>query len=163
VYAVIQTGGKQYKVTQGDLIKVERLEGKVGDRVSFDDVLLLSGEDGTQVGSPVVEGARVVGKIVEQSKGKKVLVFKFKRRKMYRRLRGHRQLISDIRIEDIELEGTSDKKEPRVKETGKARTRAKSAGQPAAEEKSAPPKASRKKASGKAEGSVSSEEGSGIE
>ena len=133
MYAVIQTGGKQYKVSQGDRIQVERLEGQVGDQVRFEEVLFLSDGGETQVGSPKIEGARVVGKIVDQSKGKKILVFKFKRRKMYRRLRGHRQMLTDVQIEGIESETAS-------------------------AEKTAPAKTSRKKTAGKSRGSDSSEE-----
>lgn len=101
MYAVIQSGGKQYRVSPGDRIRVERLPGDVGEEVFFEDVRLVGG-DQVQVGAPKVDGTRVVGRILEQGKGAKVLVFKFKRRKMYRRLRGHRQFVTAVQIERIE-------------------------------------------------------------
>jgi large subunit ribosomal protein L21 len=100
LYAVIETGGKQYQVSQGDLIKIERLDGEVGEKISFDKILLVSGESSDSL-QPNPQGAEVVGTIVDQAKGPKTLVFKFKRRKMYRRLRGHRQLLTSVRIDDI--------------------------------------------------------------
>lgn len=106
MYAVINTGGKQYKLTEGDLLEVERLEGEVGDEVIFDEVLLLGDSDAPVFGSPQVEGAQVVGTIVEQKKGDKIVVFKYKRRKMYRRKAGHRQLLTKVKIDSI-LDGSS--------------------------------------------------------
>ncbi|MFQ5738430.1 MAG: 50S ribosomal protein L21 [Acidobacteriota bacterium] len=100
---MIQTGGKQYRVNPGSLIHVERLEGEVGGKIGFDEVLFVSDEQESRVGDPTVQGARVVGTIVEQGKGSKVLVFKFKRRKMYRRKAGHRQLFTAVKIDEIEV------------------------------------------------------------
>lgn len=103
MYAIIQSGGKQYRVTEGDLLNLERLDGEVGQEVSFDEVLLVGRDDSVQVGQPRLEGAQVMGTIVEHGKGAKTLVFKFKRRKMYRRKRGHRQLFTQVQIGKIAL------------------------------------------------------------
>lgn len=102
MYAIIKSGGKQYRVNEGATIEVERVEGDVGQEVEFPDVLFLGGDSEVQMGAPLVEGARVVGTIVAQKRGKKVLVFKFKKTKMYRKLQGHRQNLSDIKISKIE-------------------------------------------------------------
>jgi large subunit ribosomal protein L21 len=101
MYAIIRTGGKQYQVAAGDTLRVEKLQGEVGDTVELADVLLIADGDDVQVGKPVVEGAKVVAKIAEQGKAKKVLVFKKKKRKGYRVLRGHRQLFTALSIEEI--------------------------------------------------------------
>ncbi|HIJ80678.1 MAG TPA: 50S ribosomal protein L21 [Desulfuromonadales bacterium] len=100
MYAVIKTGGKQYKVTEGEFLKVEKLEGEIGDTVEFAEILMVGGEK-TVVGAPLVAGASVTAKIAVQGKGKKVLVFKSKRRKDSRKLRGHRQHLTVLRIEKI--------------------------------------------------------------
>ena len=102
MYAVIRTGGKQARVTAGDRIRVEKLAGAVGDRVELGEVLLLGGEGAERVGTPLVAGARVVGTITAQDRGPKVIGFKMKRRKGYRRKLGHRQAYTEIRIEGIE-------------------------------------------------------------
>ncbi len=104
MYAVIKTGGKQYRVTPGDVIAVERLDGEVGKTIALDQVMMVGGDDakdGPQVGTPQVEGASVTAEVLEQGKGPKVIVFKKKRRKNYRRKRGHRQLQTVLRIRDI--------------------------------------------------------------
>ena len=101
-YAVISAGGKQHKVAVGDRIRVEKIAAGVGDKVTFDEVLALQTEGGLQVGRPVLKGARVVGRVVEQDKAKKVLVFKKKKRKQYRRTKGHRQTMLQVRIDGIE-------------------------------------------------------------
>lgn len=100
MYAVVKTGGKQYKVSEGDMLKIEKLDGVVGDTVELDQVLMVGGEQ-IRIGTPVVSGATVVGRIVEQGKNKKILVFKFKRRKNSRKLNGHRQLRTILKIEKI--------------------------------------------------------------
>jgi large subunit ribosomal protein L21 len=105
-YAVIRTGGKQYRVAPGDLIKVEKLPGDIGTTVEFDDVLLASGTDGVQIGQPLVTGFKVLGEIVAQGKARKVLVFKKKRRKNYRRRQGHRQFITSVRVREIAVAGS---------------------------------------------------------
>jgi large subunit ribosomal protein L21 len=101
-YAVISTGGKQHKVAVGDRIRVEKLEAEVGAKITFDQVLALQTDGGLQVGRPVLKGARVVGRVLEQDKAKKVLIFKKKRRKQYRRTRGHRQPYTAVVVEEIQ-------------------------------------------------------------
>jgi large subunit ribosomal protein L21 len=101
MYAIVRTGGKQYQVAAGDTLRVEKLKGEVGDTVELSDVLLLADGDNVQIGTPVVDGAKVVAKIAEQGKAKKVLVFKKKKRKGYRVLRGHRQYFTALTIEEI--------------------------------------------------------------
>ena len=99
-YAVIRTGGKQYRVAPGDLLRLEHLAGDVGAPVEFTEVLLTGG-DAVRIGTPLVEGARVVGQIVRQSRDRKILVYKKKRRKNYRRRRGHRQSVTTVRVTEI--------------------------------------------------------------
>ncbi len=104
MYAIIKTGGKQYKVFPGEVIKVEKLSGEKGDVISFNEVLLVKKDDDTvEIGKPVVEGAVVTGKVVRQGKGKKVLVFKKKRRKNFSKLYGHRQSFTEIVIDEIKV------------------------------------------------------------
>ncbi len=100
MYAVVRTGGKQYKVSEGDFLKVEKLDGAVGDTIELSEVLMVGG-DTVKIGTPLVPSASVVGKIVEQGKDKKILVFKSKRRKDSRKLRGHRQPRTILKIEKI--------------------------------------------------------------
>lgn len=101
MYAIVETGGKQYRVQPGDIIRVERLPGETGKEVLFDKVLLVADGQEVKVGQPVVEGAKVKGVIVKQDRGRKVIVFKFKRRKRYHRKRGHRQYFTAVKIEEI--------------------------------------------------------------
>ena len=100
MYAVVKTGGKQYKVSEGDLLKVEKLEGAVGETVELNEVLMVGG-DKVAIGTPLVPSASVVGKIIQQGKNKKILVFKSKRRKNSRKLNGHRQHMTVLKIEKI--------------------------------------------------------------
>ena len=101
--AIIKTGGKQYKVSPGQIVNVEKLTGNVGDKVQFDKVLFISDESGkTKVGTPLVKDSRVTGKILGAVKGKKITVFKFKRRKGYRKKTGHRQKYTSVEITEIE-------------------------------------------------------------
>ena len=100
MYAVFKTGGKQYRVAQGDKVRVEKLLGNVGDSVSFDQVLLLGG-DALKIGMPTIAGAKVQAKIVAQDRAKKIIVFKFRRRKNYRRKNGHRQPFTALEITGI--------------------------------------------------------------
>jgi large subunit ribosomal protein L21 len=102
MYAVIRTGGKQARVAPGDSIRVEKLEGTVGDPVELSEVLLVGDEGEPRIGTPLVEGAKVVGTITAQGRGPKLIVFKMKRRKGYRRKRGHRQAYTEVRVEKIE-------------------------------------------------------------
>ena len=101
MYAVIKTGGKQYKVSAGDLLKVEKLDGLVGDTIELNEVLMVGGEE-VKIGTPLLPGATVRAQIVEQGKDKKILVFKSKRRKNYRKKYGHRQPLTRLKIMDIE-------------------------------------------------------------
>ncbi|CAK8714653.1 Large ribosomal subunit protein bL21 [Candidatus Electronema halotolerans] len=101
MYAIVRTGGKQYQVAVGDRLKVEKLEGEVGDTVELADVLLVADGDNVSIGAPVIDGAKVVARIAEQGRAKKVLVFKKKRRKNYQVLRGHRQQFTALSIEQI--------------------------------------------------------------
>ena len=101
VYAIIRTGGKQYRVEKGDVVRVERLEAAVGSTVTLGDVLLVGGEGDPRVGSPRLEGASVVGTVVEQDRSEKIRVFKYKKRKHYRRTRGHRQSFTAVRIDTV--------------------------------------------------------------
>ncbi|ERI90272.1 ribosomal protein L21 [Clostridiales bacterium oral taxon 876 str. F0540] len=101
MYAVIATGGKQYKVQEGDVIYVEKLAGEVDATVELTNVLAVGKEDGLVVGKPVVEGANVVAKVLGQGKAKKIIVFKYKRKKDYRRKQGHRQPYTKLQIEKI--------------------------------------------------------------
>jgi large subunit ribosomal protein L21 len=100
MYAVIKTGGKQYRVSEGDRIRVEKLPGDTGASVTFEEVLMIGG-DKVAVGKPLVKGAKVTAKIVTQDRAKKVIIFKFRRRKNYRRKRGHRQPFTEIQITGV--------------------------------------------------------------
>jgi len=102
MYAIFETGGKQYRVKQGDLVQVEKLPGDVGAKVVFDRVLLLGGTaDAPSIGRPLVQGAAVEGEIVRQGRGEKLTIFKFKRRKNYRRKIGHRQAFTELKVTAI--------------------------------------------------------------
>lgn len=102
MYAVLKTGGKQYKVSEGDFIFVEKLEGEVDSKIELTEVLAVSKEDGAlSIGAPVVEGAKVVCKVVAQDKAKKIIVFKYKPKKDYRRKQGHRQPYTKLFVEKI--------------------------------------------------------------
>lgn len=100
MYAVIKTGGKQYRVSEGDLLRVEKLPGEVGETIALDEVLMLGGET-VAVGKPRVEGATVSATIVAQDRAKKIIVFKKRRRKNYRRKNGHRQPYTELRITGV--------------------------------------------------------------
>jgi large subunit ribosomal protein L21 len=101
MYAVIRSGGKQYRVNQGGPLRVEKLPGEVGSSVTLDDVLMIGGDGDVKIGTPKVDGAQITGTIVAQERGQKIRVFKMKRRKGYRRLRGHRQDYTEIRVDEI--------------------------------------------------------------
>ena len=103
MYAVVKTGGKEYRISKGDIIRVERLEGKIGDQVTLKDILMVSQEGQVQFGTPQLAQVVVVGEIVEQTRGRKVLTYKMKRRKNYRRMKGHRQTYTYLRVSDIRL------------------------------------------------------------
>lgn len=103
MYAVLKTGGKEYRVSKGDLIRVEKLEGKVGDPVELKDVLVVSKEGETLLGTPHLTNVVIKGEIVQEMKGKKVLTYKMKKRKNYRRFKGHRQTYTYLKVNDISL------------------------------------------------------------
>jgi large subunit ribosomal protein L21 len=103
MYAVVKTGGKEYRISKGDLVRVEKLEGKVGDQVNLSEVLMVSDEGQVQVGTPFLANAVITGEIVQEVKGKKVLTYKMKKRKNYRRFKGHRQTYTYLRVNEITL------------------------------------------------------------
>jgi large subunit ribosomal protein L21 len=102
MYAVIATGGKQYRVEEGQTLRVEKMPGAIGSEITFDKVLLLSDGQQFDIGRPLVENAAVRGTIIGQGKAKKIIVYKYKRRKGYRRKQGHRQLFTAVRIDSIQ-------------------------------------------------------------
>lgn len=102
MYAVVQTGGKQVRMNPGDAIRVEKLGGEVGDTIEFSDVLMVGGDEGVQIGTPIVSGVKVVTTITAQDRHPKIRVFKMKRRKRYRKTQGHRQSYTEVRVERIE-------------------------------------------------------------
>ena len=102
MYAVVKTGGKQYKVQAGDVLRVEKLPGDVGSPVTFDKVLMVADGEDVTIGQPVLEKASVKGTIVEQGRAKKIIVFKYKRRKRFRRKQGHRQAFTAVKIDSID-------------------------------------------------------------
>lgn len=123
MYAVVKTGGKQYRVAKDDIIKIERLPGEAGDTITLDDVLMVGEGDNVTVGAPNVDGASVAGEILEQARAKKIVIFKKRRRQNYRRKKGHRQNLTVLKVTDILTGGAkpaaakkaapkSDKKEP---------------------------------------------------
>ena len=103
MYAIVESGGKQYKVEPGDIIRVEKLPGNKDDEVLFDKVLFVSDKEKIELGHPFIKDAKVKGKILNQGRSKKVVVFKFRRRKRYHKKRGHRQYLTTVKIENIEL------------------------------------------------------------
>ena len=156
MYAVIRAGGKQYRVAPGDVIRVEKLGTGTDGHVEFPEVLAVSGEAG-QIGKPA--DARVLGSVVEEGRGAKILVFHYKRKKQYKKLRGHRQAFTAVRITEIAFNGQSfkapelPKKEPKPKKVRAAEEESPAkeakAAKGAAKKKAAPKKAAAKKSSGK--------------
>jgi large subunit ribosomal protein L21 len=166
MYAVIKTGGKQYRVQPGDTIVVEKLDGEAGAAVNFGEVLMLGGDKGVTVGAPLIDGATVAATLIETRKGEKVKIFKKIRRQGYRRTRGHRQLESVLRITGIEGAGEKAKWDGKVELLTKAEINARARGlaprleAASAEEapKAKPAKAPAKKAASKTETAASSDE-----
>ena len=143
MYAVIHTGGKQYRVARNDVIQVEKLPGAAGESIELGEVLMLGDGAEATVGAPLVDGARVTATILEQMRGPKIIVFKKKRRKNYRRKKGHRQDLTVLRITDIvTAEAPPAKAKPKAKEAGtKAAPPPAKAGTAAKAAKAAPAKA----------------------
>ena len=102
MFAIVETGGKQYQAFIGDLLEIEKIAGDPGNEVELDQVLLVSDENGVRVGTPLVEGAKVKAEVTEHGRGPKIIVFKMKRRKNYRLKKGHRQAFTQVRITAIE-------------------------------------------------------------
>lgn len=102
MYAIVETGGKQYKVAPGDKIYVEKLDAAVGDSVTLDKVYFIGGDDAGKVGTPFIAGAKVVAQVVEHGRGKKIIVFKYKSKKNYHKKQGHRQAFTKLEIANIE-------------------------------------------------------------
>src|SRR4029077_10755851 len=141
MFAVIRTGGKQYRVAPNDVIEIEKIAGNPGDIVELGEVLLLGGDE-PKAGKPLISGALVAAEVVEQGRGEKIIVFKKKRRKGYRRTKGHRQLLTTIRITEIMTDGKKPSKQaarPAPKKAEKKPVEAKAEKKPA--EKKAEPAA----------------------
>ena len=117
MYAVIRTGGKQYRVSKDDVIAIEKLDGKAGDKIKFDEVLML-GEAGKEpkIGEPVVQGASVTAEVLDQARADKITVIKFRRRKNYHRTKGHRQHETVLKITDISAKAATKKAAPKAEE-----------------------------------------------
>ncbi len=103
MYAVIKTGGKQHKVSEGDVIAIEKINGGKGDAIVFDQILMVEKDGNVRIGRPVVEGAKVTGEILAQTKGDKLIVFKMKKRKGFSKKNGHRQQLTSMRIKEISI------------------------------------------------------------
>jgi len=101
VYAVIESGGKQHKVSEGEILRVEKIEAEIGAEIKLDKVMLVQTDDKTMIGSPYVDNASVTAEVVEQGKSKKVIIFKYKRKKNYQRKKGHRQQYTALKIKAI--------------------------------------------------------------
>ena len=159
VYAVFTTGGKQYRASANDRLVVERLQAEPGEKLVFDQVLMLGGEGKTQLGQPLLEGVQVEAKVVEQSRTRTLLVFRRKRRKNFRRMRGHRQYQTLVEITDIITEGKASSQKAAAKKTAaKAEATAETAA--AATPTKAAQKATSKKAAATSSSKAESEAGS---
>ncbi len=122
MFAIIETGGKQYKVAKGETIEIERLEEKDGSTVNFDKVLLISDGTDVKIGKPNLDGACVTGKIVTHIRGEKIIVFKMKAKKRYKKTQGHRQNLTNVEIVEIKASGSkkvAENKEPEIQEAKK--------------------------------------------
>ncbi len=146
MYAVIRTGGKQYRVAPNDVISVEKLPGDAGETIDLDDVLMLGEGAEATIGTPLVDGARVEATILEQTRGAKIIVFKKQRRKGHRRKKGHRQDLTVLRITDIHRAGAKVPKKTAAPEAAATPAAAAPAAEAEAEAEAAPKKAAAKKA-----------------
>ena len=152
MFAVIRTGGKQYRVAPNDIIRVEKIAGEPGDIVELAEVILLGGEGGPKTGSPTIAGAIVAGEVIAQTRSEKIVVFKKKRRTNYRRKKGHRQLLTALRITEILTDGKKPSKTAPTPEAKKAEKKPdtkqaakKAEAKPAAKKPAAKAKAAAKK------------------
>ena len=145
MYAVVNSGGKQYKIQQGEILRVEKISGDVGSPVTFDRVLMFSDGENVNIGKPLLDSVSVEGHIVEQGKAKKIIIFKYKRRKRFRRKNGHRQEFTAVLIDSIKAQGTKAQKAAEPKTEAKAEVK-----QPEAKD-AAPKEAVAKKAEPKKE------------
>jgi large subunit ribosomal protein L21 len=148
MYAVLNSGGKQYKVQKGEVLKVEKISGDVGSSVTFDRVLMFSDGENVSIGQPVLDSVSVEGHIVEQGKARKIIVFKYKRRKRFRRKNGHRQEFTAVLIDSIKAKGTKAAKVAEPKAEAKAEAK-ESETQKEAPKKAAPKKAVAKETAAK--------------
>jgi large subunit ribosomal protein L21 len=148
MYAVLNSGGKQYKVQKGEVLKVEKISGDVGSSVTFDRVLMFSDGENVNIGKPLLDSVSVEGHIVEQGKARKIIVFKYKRRKRFRRKNGHRQEFTAVLIDSIKAKGTKAAKAAEPKAEAKAEVK-ESETQKAAPKKAAPKKAVAKETAAK--------------
>ena len=148
MYAVIETGGKQYRVQEGDVLNIEKLNVSAGDDITFDRVLVLSDGEKVQVGTPIVEAAKVFGTVVENGKAEKVIIFKYKSKKDYRKKKGHRQPYTMVKIESLSADGIPAPKKVVEKPAAEALATAKLAEEkkPAAKKATAEKKPEAKKA-----------------
>ena len=153
MFAVIKTGGKQYKVAAGDVIKVEKLPGEAGETITLDDVLAVGEGADMKIGSPMVDGAQVSAEILEQGRGDKIIIFKKKRRQNYRRKKGHRQDLTVLRITDVAASGA--KKAPAKTAAPKTEDKAEDKAEAQPEAKTEAKKPAAKKTASKASGSKS--------
>jgi large subunit ribosomal protein L21 len=144
MFAVIRTGGKQYRVAPNDIIEVEKIAGQPGDIIELAEVLLLGGDGGPKTGSPTISGALVAAEVIEQKRGDKIIVFKKKRRSTYRRKNGHRQELTALRITEILTDGKKPSKaapKTEAKKADKPAPKAKTESKPAAKKVEAKPAA----------------------
>lgn len=149
MFAVIKTGGKQYRVTADDILKVEKVEAEAGDTITFDDVLMVGNDKDVTVGAPMVDGASVAAEVIEQGRTRKIIIFKKRRRQNSRRRNGHRQMLTTVRITDILTDGAKPaKKAAPKKAAAKAEKPAEAKAEAPKEEK---PKAEKPKAAKKEE------------
>jgi len=148
MYAVVNSGGKQYKIQQGQVLRVEKITGDVGNPVTFDRVLMFSDGENISIGQPALEDVAVEGHIVEQGKAKKIIVFKYKRRKRYRRTRGHRQEFTAVLIDSIK---------PKAKKSSETKDEPETEAKKPETEKAAPKKEEAKKAAPDKEASKKAE------
>ncbi len=129
MFAILKTGGKQYRVAENDIIKIEKIDGQPGDNVLFDNILMVGSDSEIKIGNPLVEGASVAGELIETKKQKTIIIFKKKRRHGYRRRNGHRQILTTVRISEILLDGKKPSKKKAT--TAKKATSAKAKTAPA--------------------------------